>query len=71
MATDAKNPEHWFDFASDDLIRAYRRFAEGDYVDCLFHLQQSAEKVFKGNPRASEPTEAIDSPGPASPCHSA
>ena len=48
MATDAKNPEHWFDFASDDLIRAHRRFAEGDGVDCLFHLQQSAEKALKG-----------------------
>ncbi|MBI4659218.1 MAG: HEPN domain-containing protein [Verrucomicrobia bacterium] len=53
MATDAKNPEHWFDFASDDLIRACRRFAEGDYVDCLFHLQQSAEKALKGKLIAS------------------
>ena len=48
MATDAKNPEHWFDFASDDLIRAHRRFVEGDAEDCLFHLQQSAEKALKG-----------------------
>ena len=53
MATDAKNPQHWFDFASGDLTRAYRRFAEADYVDCLFHLQQSAEKALKGKLIAS------------------
>ena len=48
MLTDARNPEHWFDFAERDLARACRRFAEGDYEDCLFRLQQCAEKVLKG-----------------------
>jgi hypothetical protein len=40
MATDAKNPQHWFDLATKDLVRAHRRFAEADFEDCLFHLQQ-------------------------------
>ena len=48
MATDAKNPQHWFDFSEKDLVRAHRRFAEADFVDCLFHLQQCAEKAMKG-----------------------
>ena len=48
MPTDAKDPQHWFDFAEEDLIRAHRRFAEGDFKDCLFHLQQCAEKAMKG-----------------------
>ncbi|HEY2953428.1 MAG TPA: HEPN domain-containing protein [Verrucomicrobiae bacterium] len=48
MRTDAKNPQHWFDFAEKDLERAYRRFVDEDFKDCLFHLQQSAEKTMKG-----------------------
>ena len=48
MPTDARNPQHWFDFAAKDLERAYRRFAEPDLKDCLFHLQQCAEKAMKG-----------------------
>ncbi len=48
MQTDAKNPQHWFDFAEEDLVRAHRRFVDGDLKDCLFHLQQSAEKAMKG-----------------------
>ncbi|MHB8522944.1 MAG: HEPN domain-containing protein [Limisphaerales bacterium] len=48
MRTDARNPQHWFDFAEEDLVRAHRRFLEADYKDCLFHLQQSAEKAMKG-----------------------
>lgn len=48
MLTDAKNPQHWFDFAEADLGRADRRFAEPDFLDCLFHLQQCAEKAMKG-----------------------
>ena len=48
MQTDAKNPQHWFDFAGEDLVRAHRRFTEGDFKDCLFHLQQCAEKAMKG-----------------------
>lgn len=53
MRTDAKNPQHWFDFAEKDLERAHRRFADADYVDCLFHLQQCAEKAMKGRLIAS------------------
>ena len=45
MLTDAKNPQHWFDFAQEDLVRAHRRFAEADFKDCIFRLQQSAEKT--------------------------
>ena len=52
MPTDAKDPQHWFDFASQDLIRAHRRFIEADYGD-VFHLQQSAEKTLKGKLIAS------------------
>lgn len=48
MRTDEKNPQHWFDFAEEDLVRAYRRFGEGDFKDCLFHLQQCAEKAMRG-----------------------
>lgn len=48
MRTDAKNPEHWFDFAEEDLLRAHRRFNEPDFRDCLFHLQQCVEKAMKG-----------------------
>jgi HEPN domain-containing protein len=48
MVTDARNPEEWFDLAARDLTRAHRRWAEGDYEDCLFHLQQCAEKAIKG-----------------------
>ncbi len=48
MQTDPKNPQHWFDLAEKDLGRAYRRYAEPDFVDCLFHLQQCAEKTMKG-----------------------
>jgi HEPN domain-containing protein len=48
MVTDATNPQHWFDFAEEDLVRAHRRFIEADFKDCLFHLQQSAEQAMKG-----------------------
>lgn len=48
MQTDPRNPQHWFDFAERDLARAHRRFAEPDLSDCLFHLQQCAEKAMKG-----------------------
>ncbi|MCS7337861.1 MAG: HEPN domain-containing protein [Verrucomicrobiae bacterium] len=48
MRSEAKNPQNWFDFAEEDLVRAYRRFSEGDFSDCLFHLQQCAEKAMKG-----------------------
>src|SRR5436309_1995691 len=48
MRTDATNPEHWFDFAEEDLVRAHRRFIEADFKDCVFRLQQSAEKAMKG-----------------------
>jgi HEPN domain-containing protein len=48
MLTDPKNPQHWFDFAEKDLLRAHRRFVEPDFIDCLFHLQQCAEKAMKG-----------------------
>lgn len=48
MLTDAKNPQHWFDIAGEDLVRAHRRFNEADFKDCIFRLQQSAEKAMKG-----------------------
>jgi HEPN domain-containing protein len=48
MQTDARNPQHWFDIAEEDLIRAHRRFVERDFKDCIFRLQQSAEKAMKG-----------------------
>ena len=48
MQTDPRNPQHWFDFAERELQRAHRRFAEPDLKDCLFHLQQCAEKAMKG-----------------------
>ena|ERR1051325_3053502 len=48
MLTDAKNPQHWFDIAEEDLTRAHRRFSEGDFKDCVFRLQQCAEKTMKG-----------------------
>ncbi|HEY9171096.1 MAG TPA: HEPN domain-containing protein [Verrucomicrobiae bacterium] len=48
MLTDPKNPRHWFNLADKDLERAHRRFAEPDFNDCLFHLQQCAEKTMKG-----------------------
>ena len=47
MRTDP-NLQHWFDLAERDLERAHRRYAETDFVDCLFHLQQCAEKAMKG-----------------------
>lgn len=48
MLTDPKNPQHWFNFAEEDLVRAHRRFLEADFKDCIFRLQQSAEKAMKG-----------------------
>ena len=45
MQTDARNPQHWFDIAEEDLVRAHRRFIEADFKDCL---QPSAEKIMKG-----------------------
>lgn len=48
MRTDPRNPQHWFDLAERDLQRAHRRFADPDLEDCLFHLQQCAEKAMKG-----------------------
>lgn len=48
MRNDPLDPESWFDFAEQDLVRAYKRFAEGDYIDCAHHAQQCAEKVMKG-----------------------
>ena len=48
MPTDARDPQAWFDIAAKDLGRAHRRFAEGDIGDCLFRLQQCAEKAMKG-----------------------
>ena len=34
MRGDPHDPESWFDYAQEDLVRAYRRFREGDYMDC-------------------------------------
>ena len=48
MLTDARNPQHWFNIAEEDLVRAHRRFSEADFKDCVFRLQQSAEKAMKG-----------------------
>ena len=48
MRNDPLDPESWFDYAEEDLVRAYKRFAEGDYMDCAHHLQQCAEKAMKG-----------------------
>ena len=48
MRNDPRDPESWFDFAEEDLIRAYKRFADLDTRDCLVHLQQCAEKAMKG-----------------------
>lgn len=48
MRNDPHNPESWFDYAEEDLARAYKRFAEGDHMDCAHHLQQCAEKAMKG-----------------------
>jgi HEPN domain-containing protein len=48
MAGNPRDPQVWFDFAAKDLARAHKRFAEGDSEDCLFHLQQTAEKACKG-----------------------
>jgi len=48
MRNDPLDPESWFDYAEQDLARAHKRFAEGDYMDCAHHLQLSAEKAMKG-----------------------
>lgn len=48
MRNDPHDPEAWFDFAEEDLARAYKRFTEGDSMDCAHHLQQCAEKAMKG-----------------------
>ena len=48
MRSDPQDPESWFDYAEEDLVRAYKRFAEGDNMDCAHHLQQCAEKTMKG-----------------------
>lgn len=48
MRNDPLDPESWYDFAQEDLVRVYKRFAEGDYMDCAHHLQQCAEKAMKG-----------------------
>lgn len=48
MRNDPLDPESWFDFAEQDLARACKRFAEGDYMDCAHHAQQCAEKAMKG-----------------------
>lgn len=48
MRNDPLDPESWFDYPEEDLVRAYKRFAEGDSMDCAHHLQQSAEKAMKG-----------------------
>ena len=48
MRNDAQDPEAWFDYAGQDLVRACKRFVEGDHMDCTNHLQQCAEKAMKG-----------------------
>jgi HEPN domain-containing protein len=48
MPANPRDPQVWFDFAEKDLNRARKRITEGDAEDCLFHLQQTAEKVCKG-----------------------
>ncbi len=48
MPANPRDPQVWFDFAAKDLDRACKRIAEGDAEDCLFHLQQTAEKACKG-----------------------
>jgi HEPN domain-containing protein len=48
MPANPRDPQVWFDFAAKDLDRAHKRLAEGDAEDCLFHLQQTAEKACKG-----------------------
>ena len=48
MRNDPHDPESWYDYAEEDLKRAYKRFVEGDYMDCAHHLQQCAEKAIKG-----------------------
>lgn len=48
MVGDPRNPQVWFEVAQKDLERAHRRFTEGDFTYCLFHLQQCAEKTLKG-----------------------
>jgi len=50
MRNDPLDPESRFDYAEQDLARAYKRFAEGDHMDCAHHAQQCAEKVMKGKP---------------------
>lgn len=48
MRHDPQDPEAWFDYAHEDLVRAEKRLIEPDVVDALFHMQQCAEKVLKG-----------------------
>jgi HEPN domain-containing protein len=48
MRHDPHDPEAWFDYAEEDLVRAEKRLAEPDVVDALNHMQQSAEKALKG-----------------------
>jgi HEPN domain-containing protein len=48
MPANPRDPQVWFDFAAKDLERAHKRLAEGDAGDCLFHLQQTAEKACEG-----------------------
>lgn len=48
MRNDPRDPESWYDYGEQDLLRAHKRFAEGDYMDCAHHLQQCAEKAMKG-----------------------
>jgi HEPN domain-containing protein len=48
MRNNPLDPESWFDYAEQDLVRAHKRFAEGDAMDGAHHLQQCAEKVMKG-----------------------
>jgi HEPN domain-containing protein len=48
MPANPRDPQVWFDFAARDLDRAVKRIAEGDAEDCLFRLQQTAEKACKG-----------------------
>ena len=48
MTNDPRNPQAWFNLVAKDLAQAFKRFTEGDSEDCLFHLQQAAEKACKG-----------------------
>lgn len=48
MRNNPRDPGSWYDYAEQDLLRAYKRFVEGDHQDCAHHLQQCAEKTMKG-----------------------